>query len=293
VIKLDVEDIKVYSFTETLDQGNPAGVVFDCDELTEKQMMTISKILEVSETAFLFPCDEADYFVRFFSPTSEVDLCGHATIAAFSVLGKNQEKRKKETISFTQKTKAGILKVHCIYDGFCLDSVMMEQQKPVIRPVDIDEIRIANALQIPADSLRKDLPRSRVSTGLFTLPVCIDSFEILKAMTPDIEKIYCLCKILDVGSIHVFTFDTIEDSSVYHARNFAPIYGVNEDPVTGTANGAVCSYLKYYGKMENNGFVCEQGDIIGRSGRVHVDLSKDMVWVGGKAAIDTSKIITV
>jgi PhzF family phenazine biosynthesis protein len=78
---------------------------------------------------------------------------------------------------------------------------------------------------------------------------------------------------------------------VYHARNFAPLYAVNEDPVTGTANGAVCSYLLKNKIRTCENWVCEQGDIMGRSGRVFVNIKNDVVKVGGIAKIvDENKI---
>ena len=75
--------IKVNAFTESINGGNPAGVVLNSPELTEKQMAYITKQIEVSETAFVFPSKKADYKIRFFTSEIEVDLCGHATIATF------------------------------------------------------------------------------------------------------------------------------------------------------------------------------------------------------------------
>ena len=73
----------VNAFTDSIDGGNPAGVVLNSPELTDKQMANITKQLNVSETAFVFPSNIADYKIKFFSPNIEVDLCGHATIATF------------------------------------------------------------------------------------------------------------------------------------------------------------------------------------------------------------------
>ena len=78
---------------------------------------------------------------------------------------------------------------------------------------------------------------------------------------------------------------------MYHARNFAPIYGVNEDPVTGTANGAVCGYLLKNRIIQENNLLCEQGDIMGRPGRVFVEINKNVVKVGGRAKIVEEKEI--
>ena len=81
--------IKVYTlnaFTDDVSGGNPAGVVLDADNLTEKQMQGIAKKVGFSETAFVMSSDSADFRVRFFTPSDEVDLCGHATIATFKLL---------------------------------------------------------------------------------------------------------------------------------------------------------------------------------------------------------------
>ena len=93
---------RVNAFTETLRGGNPAGVVTDSPELTEYQMKYITKTLSVSETAFVFPSNVADYKIRFFSPTLEVDLCGHATIATFFIMAQEgifTEAEEKSSLS--------------------------------------------------------------------------------------------------------------------------------------------------------------------------------------------------
>ena len=87
----------------------------------------------------------------------------------------------------------------------------------------------------------------------------------------------------------MFTFETIESCSTYHARNFAPLYGVNEDPVTGTANGAVSSYLVKNRLITKKSVICEQCDILGRPGRVFVEVDNDVVRVGGTARIVEEK----
>jgi PhzF family phenazine biosynthesis protein len=291
---MKVQALKVNSFTANEMGGNPAGVVLEPGELTAFQMKKISRILQVSETAFVFPSDIADFHVRFFSPAVEVDLCGHATIATFTVLAKKQITESKNVIRLTQETKAGVLpvKLHFTNAGE-LDFVLMQQQKPVFEPVSYSPQTLANVLNISVDDLCLDLPQKRVSTGLFTLPVCVSSFSVLKKMKPDFRLVKRFCRKHQVGSLHVFTFDTLESDSLYHARNFAPIYDIDEDPVTGTANGAVCSYLRNYGLTSLKQMVCEQGDIIGRNGRVRVSFLDEDVWVGGNAVVDQSVEISI
>ena len=274
----------VNAFTTVADGGNPAGVVLNSPKLTDKQMAQVTKILKVSETAFVFTGESSDYKVRFFSPTIEVDLCGHATIATFFYMAHDGRIVGNKNKILTQETKVGILPISIEFNAEgILERVMMKQASPIFKDIHLDISSLARALNIKMENINQDIPKQIVSTGLFTLPLCIKSFKFLKDIKPDFEKVKTLCKKLGVGSIHCFTFETIESTSVYHARNFAPIYGINEDPVTGTANGAVVSYLFKNNLISVNNVICEQGDIIGRPGRVFVKVKDDYVMVGGKA----------
>ena len=100
---------QVDSFTKSKFCGNPAGVVLNADGLSEEQMQQIARELNNSETAFIFSPTSAnnDVEVRFFTPTKEVPICGHATIAAHYVRALKTGKIGR----VLQKTKAGILPV--------------------------------------------------------------------------------------------------------------------------------------------------------------------------------------
>lgn len=286
--------MKVNAFTESLKGGNPAGVVLDSPDLIDEQMKHISKKLAVSETAFVFPSNVADFKVRFFSPKVEVDLCGHATIATFFAMALKGKFSPKKNNVVTQETKVGILPVNIYYnDDKKIDRVMMTQGKPIYKNIHFNISLVADSLKVDVKDIDDSLPKQIVSTGLFTLPICIKSYDDLKNIKPDFEKVKKICDKIGAGSFHVFTFETIEPNSIYHARNFAPVYGINEDPVTGTANGAVSSYLLKHKIIKDKNLICEQGDIIGRPGRVFVEIGKDVVKVGGKARIAQEREIEV
>ena len=93
----EVITYKVNAFTNEGHGGNGAGVVLDADSLTERQMQQVASLVGYSETAFVSQTSEADFRFRFFSPTSEIDLCGHATIAACSVLMEQGFSQNKPT----------------------------------------------------------------------------------------------------------------------------------------------------------------------------------------------------
>ena len=291
---MNVNVLKVNAFTESMNGGNPAGVVLDSPKLNDEQMKQISKELIVSETAFVFPSNIADFKVRFFTPTIEVDLCGHATIATFFTMALKGRFPQKNNQRITQETKAGILPVDIHYDDDKnVDRIMMSQNKPLYKNIHFNISLIADSLRIDTKDIDNSLPEQIVSTGLFTIPICIKSLDALRNIKPDFQKVKNICDKIGVGSFHVFTFETIEPDSMYHARNFAPVYGVNEDPVTGTANGAVSSYLVHHKIIKKNIFICEQGDIIGRPGRVFVEMRNDEIKVGGKARIAQEREIEV
>ncbi|HHH78105.1 MAG TPA: PhzF family phenazine biosynthesis protein [Thermoplasmatales archaeon] len=266
----------VNAFTDRPLKGNPAGVVLDADDLEDYEMQNIAAELKCSETAFVMGSRKADLKIRFFSPLREVDLCGHATIASFHTMTEMGLMRKNK---LTMETKSGVLGVEIRDDG-----VFMEQSNPVFREVNIDRGEIADALNIDESGL-SDLPVEAVSTGLFSLNVPVKHLKTMKEMEPDFEMLKRMCEKIGVGSLFAFTFETLNRDCLVHTRCFAPLYGVNEDPVTGTANGALGAYLKKHGLLKSDVYKSEQGYEMGREGTVAVDVSGDAVKVGGKAYI--------
>lgn len=102
------------AFSKAVNGGNPAGVVLDADFLSEHEMQKIAAEVGFSETAFVQKSENADFKLRFFTPCAEVDLCGHATVAAFYLLA---YKGLIEVGEYSQETKAGILKVENHQNG--------------------------------------------------------------------------------------------------------------------------------------------------------------------------------
>ena len=127
---MKVKVLKVNAFTVKANGGNPAGVVLDSSDLSDNQMAYISKELKVSETAFVFPSNKADFKVRFFTPKIEADLCGHATIATFFTLAVKGFITTNNCILF-QETRAGILPIEVLFKHNFVEKVMMTLGKPV------------------------------------------------------------------------------------------------------------------------------------------------------------------
>ncbi len=265
--------------------GNAAGVVPDAAGLSEGQMRAVAAELGASETAFLTPGNgDADDRLRYFSPATEVDLCGHATIATYGALFAEGAIDGGER---TLDTNVGDLAVAVDDDG----TVWMRQQAPTVEVVDVDAGRLGAALGIDPAALRDvgaDLPAAVASTGLPFLVVPVNFFERLGEADPDDEAIERLSAEFDAAGVYAFTFDALEGDSTLHGRAFVPSLGISEDPVTGTASGAVGGYLRHVDAFdgdEPDEMAFEQGHFLDRPGHVRVRVEEDGVRVGGRTTV--------
>ncbi len=271
--------VQVDAFTDEPLTGNPAGVVPNADGLTTDQMQAIADEMAVSETAFLRSSDAADRRIRYFTPTQEVDLCGHATIGSFAHL--RDEGLEPGTTAL--ETNVGVLEIDVEEDG----TVWMTQDEPTIREVDVGYDRVADALGVDRAALEgasADLPLAVSSTGLPFLIVPITYLSDVGSAEPDMHAIEELTDAIDATGVYLFTFDALEGDSTLHGRMFAPGAGVPEDPVTGTASGAVGAYLDRFGAFDGDlpdELRLEQGHYVDRPGLVRVRLA-GAVQVGGR-----------
>lgn len=277
----------VDAFTDEPTSGNPAGVLPDGDGLDADQMGAIANELGASETAFVRESDVADRQLRYFTPETEVDLCGHATVASHALL---YERGTIDAGQHTVETNAGVLDISIAEDGL----VWMTQNDPTVTELDIDVDRVADALGVDAESITAvGLPIAWTTTGLPFLAVPIEYFSDLSAMDPDMRAIEALSEEQDVTGIYAFTFDTLEGDSTLHGRMFAPGAGVEEDPVTGTASGAVGAYLDRLGALEETAAMTfEQGHFLDRPGTVSVSIGAE-VKVGGRAVTTLEGTVVV
>ena len=285
--------------------GNPAGVVFDADDLTDEQCQSIASELSVSETAFLEGSDEAHYRLRYFTPTQEVDLCGHATIGSLVAA---YESGRLAAGPKTIETNVGVLDVEVEPDG----TAWMTQEAPTVREVDLDYDRVAEVLGVEVAALEgvaNDLPLAVASTGLPYLVVPITYLQDVGGADPDMAAVEELTEAVDATGIYLFTFDALDAESTLHGRMFAPGLGIPEDPVTGTASGATGAYLRRFGAFSGDasGTVTagtggdtsvavtidaseptelrvEQGHYVDRPGFVRVRVDGD-VRVGGRGIV--------
>lgn len=285
----------VDAFTDKKFSGNQAAVIPDGRKLTDKAMQNIATELKLSETAFVQKVDDDNYKVRFFTPTQEVDLCGHATIATFYTLVEKGyingiEGNKKR---YYQHTKAGKLYVDVYCNDKGIEKVVMEQKKPEVIEKDINITELASSMNIEEYEMDLDerhLNPEIISTGLPDIIVPIKNKEILDNLIIDKEKVKKLSKKLGVTGIHAFT---IFEDKIY-CRNFAPLVGIDEEAATGTSNGALFYYMRKNHIMNTNEITVNQGESLNRPSKIICKISDDnpeIIEVGGLASIILEGII--
>lgn len=278
---MQIKAFTLDSFASTPGGGNPAGVVLDFENLlTPDEMQLIAEKIGFSETAFIKKSLVADFNVRFFTPTEEVDLCGHATIGAFSLL---EHLGMISVGTYTQETKAGLLDVEITSDK----KVFMDQSLPeFFEKLEVDEI--SNSLGLDPSAIDEKLPIQIVSTGLKDIIIPLKSIKNLDEISPDFEKITSISKKYDVVGYHVFALSS-ETNELAVCRNFAPLYGIPEESATGTSNGALVSYLFEHNKLSTTeNLSISQGISMNKPSTINVSLKIEdkkikRVLVGGLA----------
>lgn len=281
----------VDAFTTEPLSGNQAGLVPEAEGLGDEAMAAIARELNASETAFLFPAEDSARRIRYFTPAGEIDLCGHATVAAGAWLS---ETDRLDDGRHAFETNAGPLDVE-------LDdrTVWMEGTRSEVSPVDLSYKRVADALGADPATLTDigaDLPLATASTGLEYLIVPVNFLEALSGLDPEYGAIAELSAELDVTGMYAYTFDTLGRETTLHGRMFGPAVGVDEDPVTGTASGAVAAYLREFEAFDGEfpeEMLFEQGHFIDRPGTVRVRARADPVAIGGRAVTAVDGTVSV
>ena len=292
--------IKVYQvdvFAENVFEGNAASVVPDAQQLSGREMQQIARELNNSETAFLLPArdDSHDVWVRFFTPETEVPLCGHATLAAQAIFAcRRGLDHSPERQMVVRQGAAGGGWTVTVMEGGCYAEMLQVPVRFLGAPSPELSVRVLQALGLDPAEIDVRCPIEMHSTGHAKLLVGIRSRSTLDALRPDLGALAAVGKQLGINGFFLFTLDTDHDQIATDCRMFAPGIGIPEDPVTGSGQGPLGAYLVRHRLLEpiDGGveFLSTQGRVLGRPGvaRVRVDLLGELprrVWVGGRTRV--------
>ena len=271
----------VDAFTDRVFAGNTAAVVPLTGWLSDDILLAIAAENRCSETAFFVPTGlKGNYQLRWFTPATEVPLCGHATVSAFTVL---REQGMIACGSFLAQTAAGALRVSVEPDKIWLEMPQGEIVKVLSKE---ESEQIYAAYQIQATEQLPGLLPCIVNAGLPDILLPVGSKDALDHATQNRDEVIRLSQELGLVGIHMF-FCPPEGEPTAYCRNFAPLFGIDEESATGTSNAALTYFLIKQNRIQPsqvNTFV--QGETMGKRSVILSKIESDeRVWIGGNAVI--------
>ncbi len=248
---------QVDAFSAVPFKGNPAGVCILDSEISVHRMQNLAMEMNLAETAFVLPV-ESGYKLRFFSPETEIRLCGHATLSASHILYETGLVDSREEIKFA--CKAGKLTVKKRGNWIIMDFPSYKLEK-----IDKKEDFTKTTRIDPVELYKTD-------AGWYL--ALMRNEEDVKSLRPDFESM----RSSKYGDIMV-TAESDDQKFDFCVRCFAPGFGIDEDPVTGSAHCALVPFWKM--KTGRNDFISHQ--VSKRGGILKVSMKDERVEISGHA----------
>jgi len=266
---MSIEIFQIDAFAEKPFEGNPAAVCLVDDARPEHWMQSVAAEMNLAETAFVQKADQG-FSLRWFTPAVEVDLCGHATLAAAWTLWLTGRVAKNESICF--HTRSGDLTASQRDGEVCLDFPIREAVE--CQPPE----GLVESLQIPHDSELEFLGRN-VDDFLLVLRGSDDGLQRIRSLRPNMHEL----RQVEGSRGIIVTSATENEEYDFVSRFFAPAVGIDEDPVTGSAH---CCLASYWGsKWNKQNLVGFQASA--RGGFVKMQIEGNRVLLRGKAVLVT------
>ena len=244
----------VDAFTDRVFSGNPAAVLLPDAPLPDGLMQSIAAENNLSETAFAVR-DGDGFHLRWFTPTVEVDLCGHATLATSFVLN-----MLGVAGPYQFRTRSGVLTASVSEGKITLD-FPARQYQPITAPIGLQAVLGCAPVSVLQSA---------------DLIAVLDRADVVRALRPDSAAIKAL-----PGGALIVTARGGEDGADITSRYFAPAYGIEEDPVTGSLHTQVVPY--WAGVLGKSELVCRQASA--RGGVMRCELRGDRVLMSGGAVL--------
>ena len=280
---------QVDAFADRPLAGNPCAVVLDADDLEPAVMQAVAREMNLSETAFVLRSNVADVRARYFTPTEELPLAGHPTLATAAALvdaGRLAPAGGSLTISL--QLEAGVIAVEIVGrpdDPRGVERVTMSQRPPEFLARH-DPAEVLPLFGLGPEDAIPGLPVETVSTGTPQLMVPLRGHDALRRALVDVRAYFAYRRRSDFFSSHLFCLTGVTPEGRTFARHFGTPPDAFEDPFTGSATGGMAAYLWRHGRLDSPRFVAEQGHWMGRPGRGEVEVvgpptpSRRCGWAG-------------
>ena len=268
-------------FTQRPFWGNPVAVVIGAEGLTTEEMQRIAAWTNLSETTFVLPPPTlgADYRLRIFTTKQELPFAGHPTIgSAHAVIESGYAAAKNGKLR--QECLAGILDL-AIEELESGRQIFVQAPKAKITPLSKEQAAEVSAALGASCAENQPL---RIDIGVVWLVADMGDATTVASLQPDMGAVAKLSAALNTTGITVFG-RAHDGKSSLHARSFAPLQGVPEDPVCGSGNAGIAAYLIHGRNLSDYGskYIARQGMQVGREGQVTVRVVGESVEIGGYA----------
>lgn len=278
--------IKSNAFTADESLGNPAACLFLGDApMTGEQMQSIASEHKgfVMEMVFCGHSEKADAKLTYYSSECEVDFCGHGTIATMYSLVKDTPELMSKPVVMVETNRKGMIEVYNAIKEE--NAVYISAPDPIEHPTELTTGQLEEILELPHDTICKDLPIRIIDAGLRTLIVPVKDLETEISVYPDESRLKMFCEGNDIDIILVFSMQTADTSAFAHTRVFAPRFGYLEDPATGSGNSAFANYLLSEKLWDGHLIAIEQGGNDRVFNSVKLKYANGKVLFGGKATV--------
>lgn len=265
-------------FAERAGMGNPLGVVLDGDGLDTPRMQALAAWLDLSETVFFVPTTHphADYAVRIFTPVTELPFAGHPSVgAAWAAVESGLV--APDAVALQQQCAAGLLPARLHEDA--------RGRRAAIRAPRAMQCTGDAAFAPLLDAALAGMPRGALAARWNNGPTwwCVELADAaaVRDAAPDLAAIAALTRASGAVGLAVFAPAQAGDHALV-VRAFCPADGIDEDPVTGSANACIAAQLADAARLPAARFVSSQGRELGRDGRVEIEVDDECeVWIGG------------
>ena len=260
--------------------GNPLAVVLDASNLSTVQMQRMANWTNLSETTFVVPPTEAgaDYQVRIFTPHDEVPFAGHPTIGtAHALLEAGLIVPRNGRL--VQQCAVGLVQLAVTNDGW----ISFELPEPKILPIDVVEFKGLET--VLKSSFKTESPPLVVNVGPRWIVAQMADAQSVLAVQPDFQLMSAISKRLNGTGVTIFGEYPAGGPARIEARAFAPLHGINEDPVCGSGTGSIGAFIRHHHLTSHLGsqFLVSQGKKLGRSGLIRLSINEKNIQVGGRA----------
>lgn len=292
--EFEVRVITVDSFTQCRFGGNPAAVIPEASAIPQMYYPQIANEINLAQTAFVDEIEKDMYYIEFYTPNREINFSGHATIAAFYVLGRMGFIRPIENgkkIVHAKLKNGQILDVEIEYDNY--EAGLVSILSPEITISDkfsdiINKKSIRKVLRIKESDISEVIIGEAFQGDIF---VSLKNKEVLDSLRVDPWALRALNEKTGTQGLFAMTEEIEKPKLHTYARYFSPLFGIMEEAATGSSAVVAGKILLDRKNIEN--IELYQGQMMKRPARIDVEYRDGKIWMSGHSRLVMDGIMKI